>query len=718
VTLEHKASSATPESGLIASDDATGVVEAIVSVTGVVDEDRDVIEPGAYAKSLTRRRPKGIFAHDWGRWVARTEHIEELAPGDNRLPKVTKDGKPWPPQAGGLYVRSRFNLETSEGSDAYKNVKFFSEGGECDWSIGFRVPQGASQRNKTTGHRHIKEVDLYEYSPVLFGAAGKYSGTLSVKALDAPAEPEPEDAETGPEAAEPDEPQGSAAAPDGEGEPGTADGDPEQDTAVQDPGEAEEPGDGATEDTSAAEDDELDDLDEDDVALLEDLDPESPGPEEEGEEDAPAEGGQEDTPGEPGQDKAEEGGEEKRQFSGGKRRQLAKQGTALPDGSYPIVTIGDLRNAIKAFGRAKPGDRGKVKAHIVKRARALGRTDLLPDNWKAGSGKKDDGTDVQDKGSSATLNRSPRKNWVENTGELPPYVREIARSIHNKRGIPLSQAIPIAIAQIKKWARGGDDVNADTRAKATKALAQWEKLKARNAARRKSSTYDPTLEVGPDAGSQRPQVIESTLYPFLPGTAEELREKLTAAAVKTLDASDGRVQVAGTWPDRVVVTCYAADVGGGAQSYEIPYVLKSGEPLLGDAEPVQLTIFDIEDTPDGQGGEGELLSPYPGMVEQVTEEVKALVAGRGLEDKAGKVLSNANAKRLKAAVEQLVTVLRAAGVDISPGPEEQEQPQTRPELNDSTAPSARTPDTGVKTLTLDPGLHARAWRLIADARTP
>jgi len=81
--------------------------------------------------------------------------------------------------------------------------------------------------------------------------------------------------------------------------------------------------------------------------------------------------------------------------------------------------------------------------------------------------------------SSASLDRSPKKNWVENRGGLPPYIRKIARAIHQKRGIPLDRAIPIAIGKIKDWARGGDDVTAKTRAKAAAALAKWTALKAK-----------------------------------------------------------------------------------------------------------------------------------------------------------------------------------------------------------------------------------------------
>jgi hypothetical protein len=83
--------------------------------------------------------------------------------------------------------------------------------------------------------------------------------------------------------------------------------------------------------------------------------------------------------------------------------------------------------------------------------------------------------------SSASLDKSPKKNWVENAGGLPPYVRKLARGIMKSGGHDLSSAIAIAISRIKAWAAGGGKVDADTRAKATKALAQWEATKAKSA---------------------------------------------------------------------------------------------------------------------------------------------------------------------------------------------------------------------------------------------
>jgi len=68
-----------------------------------------------------------------------------------------------------------------------------------------------------------------------------------------------------------------------------------------------------------------------------------------------------------------------REFSSEKRKQLAKSGAAMPNGSYPIEDEQDLKNAIKSYGRSSNKD--AVKGHIKKRASALGKTNLLPASW-------------------------------------------------------------------------------------------------------------------------------------------------------------------------------------------------------------------------------------------------------------------------------------------------------------------------------------------------
>ena len=89
--------------------------------------------------------------------------------------------------------------------------------------------------------------------------------------------------------------------------------------------------------------------------------------------------------------KADEPEVEKREFTDAERADAADAGQAMPDGSYPIKTVKDLKNAIQSYGRAK--DPAKVKSHIMARAKALGKESMIPENWKsvdADTAKADD----------------------------------------------------------------------------------------------------------------------------------------------------------------------------------------------------------------------------------------------------------------------------------------------------------------------------------------
>lgn len=76
---------------------------------------------------------------------------------------------------------------------------------------------------------------------------------------------------------------------------------------------------------------------------------------------------------------AEGDGVEFKDYSREQREKMAKNGEALPDGSFPIADCADLKNAIQAFGRAK--DQAAAKRHIKKRARALDCDIELPEDW-------------------------------------------------------------------------------------------------------------------------------------------------------------------------------------------------------------------------------------------------------------------------------------------------------------------------------------------------
>jgi 2'-5' RNA ligase len=167
------------ESPIVDINEAEGIVTAVVSVTGTKDDVDDVIEPGAYADTLKVRNPKICWHHSWEKPVGRTLHIEELMPGDSRLPAKQRNGQPWPKEAGALVATMQFNMKSERGREAFEAVRFYSESGECEWSIGYQVPKGTSRTKN--GIRYLKVIDLFELSFVLFGAHNM-TGTLALKA--------------------------------------------------------------------------------------------------------------------------------------------------------------------------------------------------------------------------------------------------------------------------------------------------------------------------------------------------------------------------------------------------------------------------------------------------------------------------------------------------------------------------------------------------------
>ena len=64
------------------------------------------------------------------------------------------------------------------------------------------------------------------------------------------------------------------------------------------------------------------------------------------------------------------------------REAMAKKGEAMPDGSFPVRNVEDLKNAISSYGRSKEADRAKVRKHIQKRANALKVRHMIPEEWK------------------------------------------------------------------------------------------------------------------------------------------------------------------------------------------------------------------------------------------------------------------------------------------------------------------------------------------------
>lgn len=91
------------------------------------------------------------------------------------------------------------------------------------------------------------------------------------------------------------------------------------------------------------------------------------------------------------------------------------------------------------------------------------------------------------------FSKSKTSNWVARGGGLPAYIQHIAHDIAEKRGKSVSNAIQIAIGVVKRWARGGGNVDSGTQAAASKAVAEWEKLKAGAHAKPSQAALEPSL---------------------------------------------------------------------------------------------------------------------------------------------------------------------------------------------------------------------------------
>ena len=137
-----------------------GIVHAVVSVFSNVDLGGDCLVPGAFSKSLESwkqrgKLPAGIFMHDRTRPLARTLEMYEAEDG--------------------LHVLGKFNLEVQDARECFSNIKneIITE-----YSFGYVVRDSEKRGNV----RMLKDVDIFEWSPVLLGM-NPATHTLGVKQI-------------------------------------------------------------------------------------------------------------------------------------------------------------------------------------------------------------------------------------------------------------------------------------------------------------------------------------------------------------------------------------------------------------------------------------------------------------------------------------------------------------------------------------------------------
>lgn len=137
-------------------------VKVAISKMGNVDHDGDVIDHGAYTKTITERGPKGANLI----WHL-TDHNPSLKSAIGKFSDVYTEGD---------YLVGITNIpNTSWGNDV---LEFYKSGHINQHSIGFKTIKSEAVKG-VTPYNLIKEVFLYEGSAVLWGA-NSMTPTLTV----------------------------------------------------------------------------------------------------------------------------------------------------------------------------------------------------------------------------------------------------------------------------------------------------------------------------------------------------------------------------------------------------------------------------------------------------------------------------------------------------------------------------------------------------------
>ena len=151
-------------------DEKLGIVEHIIAVMGNVDHGNDRIHNGAFAKTIVERggKIKVLDNHRQDTVMAAIGKSISLREIDrNQLPAELL--AEYPDATGALVAKTQFLMGTDEGRGAFIRIR---DGAIDEYSIGYEPMKGATeftQREGMAAVRELKEIKLYEYSPVLFG---------------------------------------------------------------------------------------------------------------------------------------------------------------------------------------------------------------------------------------------------------------------------------------------------------------------------------------------------------------------------------------------------------------------------------------------------------------------------------------------------------------------------------------------------------------------
>lgn len=129
-----------------------GTFEGYASTFGNTDATGDVVLPGAFARSIREKGPRGV-ALLW-------QHGRESLDPVGEWLELREDSK-------GLFVKGQLFMDLARAKD---RLLLLRRKAVDALSFGFSVPPGGAEYDVKTGIRKLKEVALFEISPVTFGA--------------------------------------------------------------------------------------------------------------------------------------------------------------------------------------------------------------------------------------------------------------------------------------------------------------------------------------------------------------------------------------------------------------------------------------------------------------------------------------------------------------------------------------------------------------------
>jgi len=141
-------------------DEMKGEFTGYASVFGNVDLGGDIVERGAFQKSLRRkgyRKVKMLYQHDTKQPIGVFDMIKE--------------------DENGLFVKGRLAMQTQKGKEVFELMKMGAIDG---LSVGYRVDAKGYAYDDKRKKRRLKEVDLMEISAVTFPMNPK-ANLVSVK---------------------------------------------------------------------------------------------------------------------------------------------------------------------------------------------------------------------------------------------------------------------------------------------------------------------------------------------------------------------------------------------------------------------------------------------------------------------------------------------------------------------------------------------------------